>query len=387
MTPNEAKEQMHRLMQLVIEKSASDLFITVAFPPAVKVDGELKTIGHHHLSEAEVIALLDSVSTPAQREAFERANELNFAYEAEDVGRFRVNWMKQKGKIAAVLRRIPTEIASIEALRLPPVLKKISLGKRGLVLMVGSTGSGKSTTLAAMVDHRSTEQAGHIVTVEDPIEFIHNHKKSIVHQREVGMDTQDWHSALKNTLRQAPDVILIGEIRDKETMEHAIAFSETGHLCMATLHANNANQALDRIIHFFPEVQKRQILMDLSFNLKAVVSQRLVPIREAQGRVPAVEILLQSPYVSDLIGKGEIGELKEVMEKSNEMGMKTFDQSLFDLFQNGQISESTAMRFADSANNVRLNIKLKSEALDPRAALQALQLGLKEDHNPGLTLR
>lgn len=354
-------ETLRRLLELVVEKSASDLFITTNFPPALKLNGQLHTLGNQRLTAEDVGQFAEVMTTELQRNTFAQSHELNFAYETVSAGRFRVNIMLQKGLGAIVLRRIPQHIDTPDTLGLPPIVKKIALEKRGLVLVAGATGSGKSTTLASMVDHRNRHSSGHIITIEDPIEFIHDHQKSIVHQREIGMDTESWQVALKNTLRQSPDVILIGEIRDRETMEQAIAFAETGHLCLATLHANNANQALDRMINFFPVERRHQLLHDMSMNLKAVVSQRLIPCRdEAQGRVPAVEVMLQSPFVSELIIRGEIAEIKEQMEKDLQFGMQTFDQSLCKLEAAGKISEQTAVAYADSANNVRLKIQLRS---------------------------
>jgi twitching motility protein PilU len=353
-------EILQRLLEVVVEKSASDLFITANFPPALKLNGQLHTLGSQRLTEDDVSQFAETMTTEAQRNGFAQSHELNFAYETEYAGRFRVNIMMQKGRGAIVLRRIPRHIETGDALGLPQILKAIALEKRGLVLVAGSTGSGKSTTLASMVDHRNHHSAGHIITIEDPIEFIHDHQRSIVHQREIGMDTESWQVALKNTLRQSPDVIMIGEVRDRETMEQAIAFAETGHLCMATMHANNANQALDRVINFFPPERRHQLLHDMSRNLRAVVSQRLIPRKDQDGRVPAVEVLTQSPFVSELIIRGEIGGLKELMEKDLQFGMQTFDQSLCELEAAGKISEQTAVAYADSANNVRLKIQLRS---------------------------
>ncbi|MFM9899964.1 MAG: PilT/PilU family type 4a pilus ATPase [Polaromonas sp.] len=354
------QETLRRLLQVVVDKSASDLFITTDFPPAIKLNGQLHTLGSQRLTEQDVSQFAEAMTTEQQRDVFSESRELNFAYETESSGRFRVNIMLQKGRGAIVLRRIPSHIETADELGLPAVLKTIALEKRGLVLVAGSTGSGKSTTLASMIDHRNRHSAGHIITIEDPIEFIHDHHKSIVHQREIGMDTESWQAALKNTLRQSPDVIMIGEIRDRETMEQAIAFAETGHLCLATLHSNNANQALDRVINFFPTDRRHQLLHDMSLNLKAVVSQRLIPRRDREGRAPAVEVLVQSPFVSELIVRGEIGGLKELMEKDLQFGMQTFDQSLCELEAAGTISEQTAISYADSANNVRLKIQLRS---------------------------
>lgn len=354
------QETLRRLLEVVVEKSASDLFITTNFPPALKLNGQLHTLGSQRLTEHDVSQFAETMTTEPQRDAFSQFHELNFAYETENSGRFRVNIMLQKGRGAIVLRRIPRLIQTIDELGLPPVVKTIALEKRGLVLIAGSSGSGKSTTLASMVDYRNRHSAGHIITIEDPIEFVHDHHKSIVHQREIGMDTESWQVALKNTLRQSPDVIMIGEIRDHETMQQAIAFAETGHLCMATIHSNNANQALDRVMNFFPIERRHQLLHDMSLNLKAVVSQRLIPHQNEEARVPAVEVLLQSPFVSELIVRGEINGLKELMEKDLQFGMQTFDRSLCELEASGQISEQTAVGYADSANNVRLKIQLRS---------------------------
>ena len=355
------QETLRRLLEVVVNKSASDLFITTNFPPALKLNGQLHALGSHHLTEDDVSRFVEAMTTEPQRTVFSQSHELNFAYEAGSSGRFRVNVMLQKGRSAIVLRRIPRHIETADELGLPPILKTIALEKRGLVLVAGATGSGKSTTLASMIDYRNRHSAGHIVTVEDPIEFIHDHHKSIIHQREIGLDTESWQMALKNTLRQSPDVIMIGEIRDRETMEQAIAFADIGHLCLATLHANNANQALDRVINFFPTERRHQLLHGMSLNLKAVVSQRLVPRRDQAGRVPAVEVLIQTPFVSELIVRGEIGGLKELMEKNMQFGMQTFDHSLCEMEAAGKISEQTAVGYADSANNVRLKLQLRSQ--------------------------
>ena len=334
--------------------------MTAQFPPAIRLNGELYPQGGNPLGASEAMQFVDAMTTAAQRAMFDTSHELNFAYESSASGRFRVNFMRQKGREAIVMRRIPNKIPSIAALDLPTILTKIAAEKRGLVVVAGACGSGKSTTLAAMIDHRNRTSAGHIITVEDPIESVFSHQRSIVRQREVGMDTESWQAALKNALRQSPDVILIREIRDQETMEHAMAFAETGHLCLATLHANNANQALDRIINFFPPERGRHLLFDLSMNLKAVVSQRLVPLMHGDGRVPAVEVMMQTPFITELIGRGEFGNLKEIMEKDLQFGMQTFDRSLCKLEAAGKISEQTVIAFADSANNVRLKIQLRS---------------------------
>src|SRR5687767_4834017 len=349
---------MHDLLRALIARKGSDLFITAGFPPAMKVDGKVTPVSQQSLSPVHTQELARSIMTDKQAAEFEATNECNFAISPSGIGRFRVNAFVQQGRVGLVLRTITTTIPKFDELGLPHVLKDVAMTKRGLVIFVGGTGSGKSTSLAAMIGYRNENSHGHIITIEDPVEFVHPHRSCMITQREVGVDTDSWEAALKNTLRQAPDVILIGEIRDREVMEHAVAFAETGHLCLATLHANNSNQAMYRIINFFPEERRQQLLMDLSLNLKAVVSQRLIPLREGKGRAAAVEILLNSPLISDLIFKGEIHEIKEIMKKSRELGMQTFDQALFDLYEAGRISYEDALRFADSTNEVRLNIKL-----------------------------
>ncbi len=358
---NEAKAIMFNMLTKVVEIGASDLFITADFPPSVKHQGLMKPLGKQILSAERTKLFAYSIMNDHQRDEFEREMECNFAINVPNVSRFRVNVFIQQQQVGMVIRTIAAEIPNFEKLKLPPQLKDVIMEKRGLVLVVGGTGSGKSTSLAAMIDYRNENSAGHIITVEDPVEYVHKHKKSMITHREVGVDTHSWHHALKNTLRQAPDVILIGEIRDTETMEHAIAFAETGHLCLGTLHANNANQTLDRIINFFPEERRQQLLMDLSSNMKAIISQRLIRTEDGKGRRAAVEIMLNTRLVSDLILKGEMHELKAVMTKSREVGMQTFDQALFDLYDEGAISYDEAIRNADSANELRLQIKLKSK--------------------------
>ncbi len=360
MERDQASQFINELLKLMVSRKGSDLFITADFPPAIKVDGKVTKVSGQALGSQHTLALTRSVMNDRQIAEFERTKECNFAISPTGVGRFRVNAFMQQGKVGMVMRTIPSKLPTIDDLGMPQVLKEVSMTKRGLTIMVGATGSGKSTTLAAMIDWRNENSYGHIVTVEDPVEFVHPHKNCVITQREVGIDTDSWEAALKNTLRQAPDVILMGEIRDRETMEHAVAFAETGHLCMATLHANSANQALDRIINFFPEERRAQLLMDLSLNLRSLVSQRLVPTEDGQGRIAAVEILLNTPLISDMIFKGEVGEIKEIMKKSRNLGMQTFDQALFDLFENNAISFQEAIRNADSANDLRLQIKLNS---------------------------
>jgi len=361
MERDQASKFINDLLRLMVSRKGSDLFLTADFPPAVKVDGKVTKVSPQPLTGQHTMQLARAIMNDKQAAEFERTKECNFAISPQGIGRFRVNALVQQGAVGLVLRTIPNTLPTLAAMELPPVLSEIVLAKRGLVIVVGATGSGKSTTLAAMIDERNEKTFGHIITIEDPIEFVHPHKNCIVTQREVGLDTDSWEAALKNTLRQAPDVILMGEIRDRETMEHAVAFAETGHLCMATLHANSANQALDRIINFFPEERRAQLLMDLSLNLRSLVSQRLLPRREGKGRVAAVEILLNSPLISDLIFKGEVSEIKELMKRSREMGMQTFDQALFDLYEVGKVTYEDALRNADSMNDLRLQIKLNSE--------------------------
>ncbi|MBJ7314119.1 PilT/PilU family type 4a pilus ATPase [Rugamonas sp. CCM 8940] len=366
MERDQAFKFMSDLLRLMVSKKGSDLFITAGFPPAIKIDGKLTPVSTQVLTAAHTIDLARSIMNDKQSAGFELSKEANFAISPGDLGRFRVSAFVQMSSVGMVLRTITSEIPKLDDLGLPEVLKEVVMAKRGLVIMVGATGSGKSTTLAAMVGYRNENSYGHIITIEDPVEYVHPHKNCIVTQREVGVDTDDWAVALKNTLRQAPDVIQIGEIRDRETMDHAIAFAETGHLCLATLHANSANQALDRIINFFPEERRQQLLMDLSLNLKGMISQRLVPLKESKGRAVAIEIMLNSPLISDLIFKGQVHEIKELMKKSRELGMQTFDQSLFDLHEADKISYEDALRNADSVNDLRLAIKLEGKAAKNR---------------------
>ncbi|SFF25493.1 PilT/PilU family type 4a pilus ATPase [Paracidovorax wautersii] len=361
MERDQASKFINDLLKLMVSRGGSDLFITADFPPAIKVDGKVTKVSPQPLTPAHTMTLARSVMSDKQVADFERTKESNFAISPAGIGRFRVNAFLQQGRVGMVLRTIPLQVPTIDGLNMPQVLKEVAMTKRGLCILVGATGSGKSTTLAAMVDWRNENSYGHIVTVEDPIEFVHPHKNCVVTQREVGLDTDSWEAALKNTLRQAPDVILMGEIRDRETMEHAIAFSETGHLCLATLHANSANQALDRIVNFFPEDRRAQVLMDLSLNLRGMISQRLIPKQDGKGRAAAAEILLNTPLISDLIFKGEVAEIKEIMKKSRNLGMQTFDQALFDLFEAHQITYEDALRNADSVNDLRLQIKLGSQ--------------------------
>ena len=358
MERDQALKFMHDLLRLMTQKNGSDLFITANFPPAIKVDGKVIPVSNQQLTSTHTAELARSIMNDRQAAEFEATKECNFAISPSGIGRFRVNALIQQGRVAVILRTINAAIPTLEELGLPDVLKDIAMTKRGLVIFVGGTGTGKTTSLAALVDHRNRNSHGHIITIEDPIEFIHEHKGCIVTQREIGVDTDSWEAALKNTLRQAPDVILMGEIRDRETMDHAVAFAETGHLCLATLHANSSNQAIDRIINFFPEERRHQLLMDLSLNLRALVSQRLLAKKDGKGRVAAIEIMLNSPLISDLIFKGEVQEIKEVMKKSRELGMQTYDQALFDLFEANRISYEDALRNADSINDLRLQIKL-----------------------------
>ena len=366
MERDQATKFMTDLLRLMLTKNGSDLFITADFPPAFKIDGKVTPVSNQPLSATHTIELARAIMNDKQAAAFEQTKECNFAINPAGLGRFRVSAFVQQSRVGMVLRTITTTIPKFEDLGLPTILSEVAMTKRGLVIMVGATGSGKSTTLAAMVGHRNANSYGHVITVEDPIEYVHPHNNCIVTQREVGIDTEDWSAALKNSLRQAPDVIQIGEIRDRETMDHAIAFAETGHLCLATLHANSTNQALDRIINFFPEERRQQLLMDLSLNLKAVISQRLIPLRGTKGRAAALEILLNTPLIGDLIFKGQVHEIKEVMKKSREHGMQTFDQSLFELYEAQKISYEDALRNADSVNELRLAIMLHGKEAKER---------------------
>jgi len=379
MEREQAIKFMLDLLKLLKQKNGSDLFITVGFPPAMKIDGKVTPVSKQPLTPENAKALTYCIMNDRQLKEYESTKECNFAIAPPGVGRFRCNSFIQQNHPGLVMRTITTEIPTLDSLGLPEVLKDVCMTKNGLVIMVGGTGTGKSTSLAAMVDYRNENSHGHIVTIEDPIEYVHPHKNCIIMQREVGVDTEDWGIALKNSLRQAPDVILLGEIRDRETMQFGIQFAETGHLALATLHANNANQALDRIINFFPEERKQQLLMDLSSNLRAIVSQRLLKSRSGEGRVAAIEILLNSPLIKDLILKGELHEIKPIMTKSREIGMQTFDQALFDLFEADQITYDDALRYADAQNELRLRIKLEGKAAKGKEALEGLDhLSLEE---------
>ena len=361
MEREQASKFVNDLLRLMVTRNGSDLFLTADFPPAIKVDGKVTKVSPQPLTGAHTMALARAIMNDKQASDFERTKECNFAISPQGIGRFRCSAFLQQGHVGIVLRTIPQEIPSIDSLGLPRVLKDVALTKRGLIIMVGATGSGKTTSQAAMLDWRNEHTFGHIITVEDPVEFVHPHKNCIVTQREIGIDTDSWEMALKNALRQAPDVILMGEIRDRETMDLAVAFAETGHLCMATLHANSSNQALDRMINFFPEERRTQLLMDLSLNMKALISQRLLPRQEGKGRCAAVEILINTPLVADLIFQGKVGELKDLMKRSRELGMQTFDQALFDMYEANLVTYEDVLRNADSVNDLRLAIKLDSE--------------------------
>jgi twitching motility protein PilU len=379
MEREQAVRLTQNLLRKMVEREGSDLFLTKGFPPAIKVDGTIHKATDTPLSSDQAAIMVRSIMNDKQIKEFDATKECNFAIAPQGIGRFRVSAFIQQGHVGAVLRTITTEIPTLEDLDLPPILKDVVMNKRGLVIVVGGTGSGKSTTLAAMIGHRNHNSRGHIVSIEDPVEYVHPHGGCVITQREVGIDTETWHAALKNTLRQAPDVILIGEIRDRETMEYGIQFAETGHLCLATLHANSANQALDRIINFFPEERRQQLLMDLSLNAKSIISQRLIPREGGVGRIAAMEILLNTPLIADLIFKGAVGEIKEIMSKSTRLGMQTFDQALFYLYEDGIISYEEAMRNADSKNELRLRVKLESKRDSSIADRQAESLNIMEE--------
>jgi twitching motility protein PilU len=383
MERDQAIRLMQDLLRRMVEKKGSDLFITAGFPPAVKIDGEIRPQSDRVLMPEQAATLVRAIMNDRQTRDFDSTKECNFAIAPPGIGRFRVSAFVQQGQIGCVIRTIVAKIPTFEELELPPILKEVVLTKRGLVIVVGGTGSGKSTTLAAMVGYRNEKTHGHIVTIEDPVEFVHPHRGCVITQREVGVDTESWHNALKNTLRQAPDVILIGEIRDRETMEYAIQFAETGHLVLATLHANSANQALDRIINFFPDERREQLLMDLSLNIRGMISQRLIPRESGTGRIAAMEIMLNSPLIQDLIFKGEVAQIKEVMSRSNRLGMKTFDQALYELYEAGGISYEDALRNADSKNELRLKIKLESKRESKLADEAGGSLKIVEESSDG----
>jgi twitching motility protein PilU len=369
----DALANVHEWLRFMVMRKASDLFLTAGFPPAIKLNGKVSPIAKQTFTPTDTSLMAKALMSERQQKEFEDTHECNFAIHVEEVGRFRVNVFKQQNRTGVVLRHINTEIPKLEDLNLPMSLKDITMMPRGLVIMTGSTGSGKSTTLAAMVGHRNQNAQEHIISVEDPIEYVHVHGKSIITQREVGIDTENWESALKNTLRQAPDVIMIGEIRDRETMQYAMAYAETGHLCLSTIHANNANQTLDRILSFFPKERREQLLLDLSLNLRAIISQRLLPRLGGKGRIPAVEILLNSPLISDLILQGRLDEIKDIMRRSRDLGMQTFDQALFDLYTKGEVTAEDALRNADSFNDLRLKIKLHVKGERGEAPLSGLE--------------
>jgi len=386
MEPSQTKNapppfDLMRVLKYMVEQKGSDLFITVGYPPSIKIQGTLKLLGDKPLDSTMASQIVTSTMSPSQKEEFERTHECQYAISASGIGRFRVSAFFQRNQAGMVVRRIETNIPTIDELKLPPVIKELAMTKRGIIIFVGATGSGKSTSLAAMIGHRNHAASGHIITIEDPIEFVHQHAKCIITQREIGIDTESWETALKNTLRQAPDVIMIGEVRTRETMEHAINFAETGHLCLCTLHANNANQAIDRILHFFPEERHQQLYMDLSLNLKGIVAQQLIPSKDGKSRKLGMEILLGTPLVQDYIRKGEVHKIKEVIKASTNAGMQTFDQCLVNLYLEDQISMEDALRYADSANEVRLQIKLKTgdgESLKRASA----GLSLEEEPDP-----
>ncbi|HAJ91420.1 MAG TPA: type IV pili twitching motility protein PilT [Gammaproteobacteria bacterium] len=364
-------------LRTMVEKDASDLYLSSGAPVSAKIDGTLQALEDGALTPEQVKDVAWSIMNNEQITEFEHKPEMNLAISEEGIGRFRVNIFRQRNSVSMVIRNIKTDIPDWQLLGLPGILTDVIMEKRGLVLFVGATGSGKSTSLASLIDYRNSNSAGHIITIEDPVEFVHSHKQSIVNQREVGVDTDSYEDALKNTLRQAPDVILIGEIRDQETMEHALAFAETGHLAISTLHANNANQALDRIINFFPEERRNQLLLDLSLNLRAFVSQRLIKTVDGK-RAAAVEILLGTPLVQDMIRRGDVHEIKEVMQKSESLGMQTFDRALYKLVENGRISADEALKNADSPNNLRLSLSLNTDKVEKKATPASLSLIEKE---------
>ena len=383
MDREQAIKIMQDLLRRMVERKGSDLFITAGFPPAIKIDGEIRPQSEKALSPEHAATMVRAIMNDRQTREFDATKESNFAIAPPGIGRFRCSAFIQQGNTGCVIRTIQSKIPTIEELELPPILKDIVMSKRGLVIVVGATGSGKSTSLASMVGYRNEKTRGHIVTIEDPVEYVHPHRGCVVTHREVGVDTESWHTALKNTLRQAPDVIMIGEIRDRDTMEYGIQFAETGHLVLATLHANSSNQALDRIINFFPEDKREQLLMDLSLNIRAMVSQRLIPREKTEGRIAAMEIMIGTPLISDLIFRGEVAKIKEVMSRSNRLGMKTFDQALFDLFESRQISYEEALRNADSKNEIRLRIKLESKREDRLQAEASSTLRIVDESNEG----
>jgi twitching motility protein PilU len=387
---NSSGTDINKLLTIVVEKGASDLFLTAGIPPSIKLHGKVVPVTNTPLTPEKTREVVLSLMNEKQRTEFLEKREVNFAVSARGIGRFRANAFFQRNLVGAVLRRIETTIPKIEDLGLPEIIKELAMTKRGLVIFVGATGAGKSTSLAAMLGHRNRNSKGHIISIEDPIEYIHQHASCIVTQREVGIDTESFEIALKNTLRQAPDVILIGEVRSRETMDHAIAFAETGHLCLCTLHANNANQALDRIIHFFPADRHTQLWMDLSLNLKAIVAQQLVPTADGQGRRAVIEVLLNTPLAADLIRKGDVHGLKELMKKSTELGMQTFDKALYDLYDAGEITYEDAIKHADSANDLRLMIKLGSETSESLGAATSglsIQQGDDERNSSSMAFR
>ena len=384
MERDQAVRLTQNLLRKMVEHNGSDLFITADYPPAIKIDGVIKPFAEKALTAAQSSLIVRSIMNDKQAKEFDATKEANFAISPQGIGRFRVSAFLQQGNVGAVLRTIVTEIPTFEELELPPQLKDIAMTKRGLCLVVGGTGSGKSTTLATMIGYRNENSHGHIISIEDPVEYVHPHRGCVITHREVGVDTESWHNALKNTLRQAPDVIMIGEIRDVETMQYGIQFAETGHLCVATLHANSANQALDRIINFFPEERRHQLLLDLSLNITAMISQRLIPRENGMGRVAAMEVMLASPLIRDLIYRGEVSTIKDIMAKSNRLGMQTFDQALFQLFESGAISYDEAIRNADSQNELRLRIKLEGERQVNNNAAVSEELELESEDNPTL---